>query len=426
MARQKTPLNYTTSSYNLKSSTTANKSTSEVISSKTLSLLPTNPLFPSSVSIIKDTLENTEYSQALSTSTEDYDFVLSEFTKRKFNHLANINYDTISSIANKEFNDLNEKLKAFTSQMDKVQTPGLFQMIDDLSKKLHDAELANIWNKAVNAKPTLWAKFLNIFDKKSANISLNSKYEQLTTLVTQRSSGLESKITELEKELVKQENEQRINVKMLEHAYSMYYKTFLELRQQLIFIVFLEEYYKKHLEDLSNVVNEDALVLQNELKDAQTVLEDIQDKRLILHKTVIQLPITAQQNKNLVGVCKNLLKEIQNTRTSSFMSIRTNLVTLGTALKTQQALLTNQSAKDLEHNSSILASEISGNLAVKGVLISSEARLKEVQTVQKLIENIERSSESLMEARQQSQLNIEEATITLLETTNKVKELISS
>lgn len=421
----KTVRNHTAISY-LKPTSTDNKSISTIISNKTLTLLPTNPLFPSNVSVIKDTLDNTEYTQALSISQEDHEFVLSEFTKKKFNNLANINYDTISTIANKEFNDLNEKLKAFTSQMDKVQTPGLFPMIDDLSKKLHDAELANIWNKAVNAKPTLWAKFLNIFDKKSANISLNSKYEQLTTLVTQRSSGLESKITELEKELVKQENEQRINVKMLEHAYSMYYKTFLELRQQLIFIVFLEEYYKKHLEDLSNVVNEDALVLQNELKDAQTVLEDIQDKRLILHKTVIQLPITAQQNKNLVGVCKNLLKEIQNTRTSSFMSIRTNLVTLGTALKTQQALLTNQSAKDLEHNSSILASEISGNLAVKGVLISSEARLKEVQTVQKLIENLERSSESLMEARQQSQLNIEEATITLLETTNKVKELISS
>ena len=421
----KTVRNHTTSSY-LKPTVTDNKSISAIISNKTLTLLPTNPLFPSNVSVIKDTLDNTEYTQALSISQEDHEFVLSEFTKKKFNNLANINYDTISTIANKEFNDLNEKLKAFTSQMDKVQTPGLFPMIDDLSKKLHDAELANIWNKAVNAKPTLWAKFLNIFDKKSANISLNSKYEQLTTLVTQRSSGLESKITELEKELVKQENEQRINVKMLEHAYSMYYKTFLELRQQLIFIVFLEEYYKKHLEDLSNVVNEDALVLQNELKEAETVLEDIQDKRLILHKTIVQLPITAQQNKNLVGVCKNLLKEIQNTRTSSFMSIRTNLVTLGTALKTQQALLTNQSAKDLEHNSSILASEISGNLAVKGVLLSSESRLKEVQTVQKLIENLERSSEALMEARQQSQLNIEEATATLLETTNKVKELISS
>ena len=421
----KTVRNHTTSSY-LKPTATDSKSISAIISNKTLTLLPTNPLFPSNVSVIKDTLDNTEYTQALSISQEDHEFVLSEFTKKKFNNLANINYDTISTIANKEFNDLNEKLKAFTSQMDKVQTPGLFPMIDDLSKKLHDAELANIWNKAVNAKPTLWAKFLNIFDKKSANISLNSKYEQLTTLVTQRSSGLESKITELEKELVKQENEQRINVKMLEHAYSMYYKTFLELRQQLIFIVFLEEYYKKHLEDLSNVVNEDALVLQNELKEAETVLEDIQDKRLILHKTIVQLPITAQQNKNLVGVCKNLLKEIQNTRTSSFMSIRTNLVTLGTALKTQQALLTNQSAKDLEHNSSILASEISGNLAVKGVLLSSESRLKEVQTVQKLIENLERSSEALMEARQQSQLNIEEATATLLETTNKVKELISS
>ena len=241
----KTVRNHTAISY-LKPTSTDNKSISAIISNKTLTLLPTNPLFPANVSVIKDTLDNTEYTQALSISQEDHEFVLSEFTKKKFNNLANINYDTISIIANKEFNDLNEKLKAFTSQMDKVQTPGLFPMIDDLSKKLHDAELANIWNKAVNAKPTLWAKFLNIFDKKSANLSLNSKYEQLTTLVTQRSSGLESKITELEKELVKQENEQRINVKMLEHAYSMYYKTFLELRQQLIFIVFLEEYYKKH------------------------------------------------------------------------------------------------------------------------------------------------------------------------------------
>ena len=102
------------------------------------------------------------------------------------------------------------------------------------------------------------------------------------------------------------------------------------------------------------------------------------------------------------------------------------LIFVWALLASRSSRLTNQSAKDLEHNSSILASEISGNLAVKGVLISSEARLKEVQTVQKLIENLERSSESLMEARQQSQLNIEEATITLLETTNKVKELISS
>ena len=46
--------------------------------------------------------------------------------------------------------------------------------------------------------------------------------------------------------------------------------------------------------------------------------------------------------------------------------------------------------------------------------------------IDKLIENLERSTESLIEARQQSQLNIEEATTTLLETTNKVKQLISS
>ena len=147
----KTARNYTTSLH-LKPTVTDNKSISTIISNKTLTLLPTNPLFPSNVSVIKDTLDNTEYTQALSISQEDHEFVLSEFTKKKFNNLANINYDTISIIANKEFNDLNEKLKAFTSQMDKVQTPGLFPMIDDLSKKLVEAALRRSRERTLRSK----------------------------------------------------------------------------------------------------------------------------------------------------------------------------------------------------------------------------------------------------------------------------------
>ena len=67
----------------LKPTSTDNKSISTIISDKTLTLLPTNPLFPSNVSVIKDALDNTEYTQALSISQEDHEFVLSEFTKKK-------------------------------------------------------------------------------------------------------------------------------------------------------------------------------------------------------------------------------------------------------------------------------------------------------------------------------------------------------
>lgn len=406
----------------LSSSLTKNDATS-VISAKTLSLLPENPYLPTTVEVVNNVLTQTEYANLLNVCEDDMQFIISQFQKYKFNSPANITYDSVSTIANKEFSDLNEKLKVFTSQMNKVKTPGLFNLIDDLSKEVHEADLTTIWNKAVNAKPSLWARFMNIFDRKSANASLNERYEQLYSLVAERSTGLESKISDIEKELLKQENEQRINIKTLETTYEQYYKTFLDVRQQMLFVVYLEEFYKQHLDDLVNTVNVSDVIIQNEVNNAQEVLNDIQDKRLVLHKTYLQMPITAQQNTNLIGVCKNLLKEIQTTRTSSFWSIRSNLVIIGTALRTEQGMLTTKSAKELEKNTSLMANQVSSDMAIKGATLSSEARLQEANTIRNMAESLEALTTKLVEAKQKNQENIDEATQALIETTNLVKEL---
>ena len=271
-------------------------------------------------------LQKSGMNQVVTLSPEDTAKVLAKFKKLGLDKVENLTYEHVSAIGKEEFTLLNSKLKEFTSRMTAVQTPGLFGLIDDLSKNIQDAELDAIWRKAVNAKPTLWARFLNVFNNKSSRQSLNDQFMGLSTILDNRGKGLEKKLGEIEKELLKQQNEQLINIKTLETSFDLYYQSFLGLREQLVMVSYLEHYYTSYLDFLrSESTKANDLVINNQLRNAEEVHRDIQDKRLVIHKAMLQMPITTQQNANLVTVCKNLLKEIENTRLSSFPTIRSNL-----------------------------------------------------------------------------------------------------
>ena len=311
--------------------------------------------------------------------------------------------------------------------MTAVQTPGLFGLIDDLSKNIQDAELDAIWRKAVNAKPTLWARFLNVFNNKSSRQSLNDQFMGLSTILDNRGKGLEKKLGEIEKELLKQQNEQLINIKTLETSFDLYYQSFLGLREQLVMVSYLEHYYTSYLDFLrSESTKANDLVINNQLRNAEEVHRDIQDKRLVIHKAMLQMPITTQQNANLVTVCKNLLKEIENTRLSSFPTIRSNLLGLGISLRTQQAMMTNDSAQELDRNLAKMAVKVSGDLTEKGILLSSESRLREAETLKSLVDELKALEGRLLTAKEQSQTNMDQATNLLLESTTELKDVLGA
>ena len=192
-------------------------------------------------------------------------------------------------------------------------------------------------------------------------------------------------------------------------------------------VSYLEHYYTSYLDFLrSESTKANDLVINNQLRNAEEVHRDIQDKRLVIHKAMLQMPITTQQNANLVTVCKNLLKEIENTRLSSFPTIRSNLLGLGISLRTQQAMMTNDSAQELDRNLAKMAVKVSGDLTEKGILLSSESRLREAETLKSLVDELKALEGRLLTAKEQSQTNMDQATNLLLESTTELKDVLGA
>lgn len=368
-----------------------------------------------------------EMIKVVNPTEEEIQYALEEFKRSNLADVNSVNYEKVSNIGKKQLVDLNNRLKEFTTKMTGFKTPGLFGMIDELSKEIKDSDYPAIWQKAVNAKPTVWARFCNLFNSTSSRESLNSHFDTLTSFVEQRGATLETKLTGIEKQLIVQRNEQLLNIKTLETSFDLYLQTFMNLRKEFLVVCMLEHYYTSYVHQLGAETQQNTdLVLSNEFDASKEVLRDIGDKRMLMHKSLIQLPVTAQQSKNLVVVCKNLLKEIDNTIFHGFPIIRTNLAGLAVGLRTQQAILTNRSAQDLEYNTSMMAAEVSGDLAVKGELLSSESRKREAEGVAALVDKVIEVERRLTDARAQSATNLEDAKTSLLKTTETVKEALVS
>lgn len=354
-------------------------------------------------------------------------YVHSVFQSKGFHSIDSVTAESIDSIGRQDFIELNMKLKKFTDSMQGIKSAGLFGLIDDLSKEIQETDIEGIWNKAVNAKPTLLAYILSIFDRNAKKKSIGAKLNDLGVLLGAKSGSLKDKLQQIENDLVRQKKEQEDSVKVLEAAFEIYYKAFLELRKQFALIVYLEHTYKAQLEayKAANAGNTD-LVINKKLQDYERNFADIQNKRLLLHKSLLQLPITAQQSNNLIGVCKNLVKEVDNTIIVSLPSIRASLVNVNAAIIAQKAMLGNESARALDENLAKLSSKVSADLAVKAELLSSESRLSEANAVASLVSDLRDLQSRMQVAKTQSQANIDNATGILTNATSELKQILGT
>lgn len=388
-----------------------------------IATVPTNPV----ITEIKSALNIAGFDSIMIPNDIELAYVSSVFQNKGFYDINNVTYESVDVIAKSQFIDLNNKLKEFTKSMNSVKTPGLFTLIDELNKNVQDSELELIWEKTVNAKPTFGSKVKALFNKAALKESVNNQLKSLQDLLSNRSNSLETKLNDLEKKLTTERNDQDKNIKVLEKTYEIYYASFMELRKQFALIVFLEHSFKIQLQNFKNAhEGKGDLILDKKLQDFDRILVDIENKRLIIHKALLQLPITATQNNNLISVCQNLLKEIDNTLISSFPSIRSNLINIGISIVTQNALLSNNSTQELDRSLSILSSKVSADLAIKGQQLSSESRLREAQTIQILVNDLKEMKQRLDHAKQQSQTNIKSATDILSNATLELKEILGT
>ena len=387
------------------------------------------PLKPFVKDSIQQSLEviltNNPTYQNIAPTQEEIQHVSVLFKDRKLDNINVINYKLVADVGRNEFNNLNNQLKNFTSKMTEMKAPGLFTLIDQLTKEVSQADLEGIWEKTVNAKPSLKARFLSIFNSSAKSFDLQNQYTNVYKLLTERSKGLESKLNKFEQQLVRQKHEQENNIAALNTSYEMYFNSFVQVRQQFVFILYLEEFYKQEFNKFKEEnPNHGDLHVSKKINEYDGILKDIENKRLVLHGALIRFPLTVKQNENLMNVCKNILKEIDNTLLNNFTNIRSNLLGLGISLNAQQALLGTNEAKTLDKQSAQLSSRINGQLTISAERYAAQARLQEAEVLQGLVQDIKRLNEDIVQAKIQNEEDIQKATDILNETTEELKYIL--
>lgn len=375
---------------------------------------------------IRNELSKDGYDKLLQPDDVELAYVNSVFQSKGWHIIDNVTFQSVHVIGEQEFKDLNNRLREFTKSMNGVDNAGLFSLIDDLSKEVKDSDLEGIWNKATNAKPTLLAHILSLFDK---NAKSKSVMQQLTVIgesLQGKSGNLDKKLDLIEKGLVTQKQIQEKSIRMLESTFELYYHAFIALRKQFALVWYLEKSYESQLQAFvnSNTDSQD-LIIGKKKSDYETIYSDIQNKRLLIWKALLQLPITVEQNKTITTVCKNLMKEIDNTLITSFPSIRGNLVTVGAAILAQKALMTNNSTKDLEEGLARLSSKATADLAVKSEAMSGQLRLREANTMRMLVDDLAKMHTDLQAAKDQTKSDYDEASSILLGATNDLNDLLN-
>ena len=375
---------------------------------------------------IKNSLSVGGYNDLMQPNEVELKYVSSIYQNKKYHDINNVVTDDIVQIGSVEMGELGEAFKSLTSKISGIDSAVLFSLTDQLMVEVDKSNLDGILQKALKTKPTLLSRMMGVFVKGSERKSVSEQLRSLHEKIKLQSGNLESKFKKIEDEMVQQKKNQERSIQQLEVAYDLYYQTFLKLRRQFALVVYIEHAYKYQLEQyqLTNKTSQD-IVVTNNLENYRQTYRDIQNKRLILHKTLLQLPITADSYRKIISVNKANIHNIDDTIITALPMIRGNVIGIHSALIAQQGILTAQSISELNRNTLEMQSKLTDDVLISSERFVGEQRLKDSNTVLDIVKNIEERAKKVNDAREQTQSDIDKATENLKEATVKLKEVLN-
>lgn len=375
---------------------------------------------------IRKTIEELGYPELTNPSDAELTYVNSVFQSKGWHDIDAVTYDIVRGIGADQFLQLDKRLKALTSKMDGVNAAGIYSLISELSKGVKDVAIEEVYENAINAKPTVLAWIMSIFDKDAKNRSIGSKLSNLHKSLKEKSGNVNALLDRLYDELKDQEKKQSDNIKSLESAFKSYYEVFIELRRQFALIVYLEHSYKAQLEKLkSDNVGVTDFMITKKIGDCESIFNDIINKRMLIQKSMSQFIVINIQNSSLVEVCKTLLKEIDNTRIHSFPMIRANLQTVYVAIEAERAMLGNDVVKTLEGDMAKVANYATTNVALKAATLSADMRLRDAVSVKDSVKGISDFINKMEAVKIESQNKMQLAHDTLIGAADELNNVLT-
>lgn len=324
--------------------------------------------------------------------------------------MENVTENLISKWGEKSLTEMNKKLSDFMDSMGLVtkDNASISSLIDDLTKEVDPKDLEEIWTKAINAKPTLLAQIIGLVNSKYKQKNVAQQVGKWASVIDQKGQLANNRIGGIEQDLVKQRDQQKENISILESTFELYYNTFKELRAEYILLQYVKTNFDNQLAQFK-LKDNTSIQAQKELAQYERVGNLIANKQLLIQKSLMQIVLVVDNNDTLIKSCQNMLLDIDNLILHSLPNIRSNLITIAIALRTEKQMLENKSIHDFDANQSLLASKITSRIGVQTEQLQGQQALRDANVMQNLVAQAEKFRADVKIAKENKQKDIDKA-----------------
>lgn len=338
----------------------------------------------------------------LALSPQQQDSLLARVDAFRFTE---ISQHDIASLALEPELALNRTLDGFLSRIDKSTSPQLFTLVASLNQHVQDENLPELANRILNAQPSLLARILGLFNRKSLRQAASRAYEEAARIASGRSKALSELIAGMETRLRTEMTRLNEELRHLDTVKAEYRKSFVAFAEDAVFLNSALAKARAEVAALEPVLAGDPQ-RRHDLRDK---LQSLESRALAVEGTLSKLPADQLVIRQLQNAGVATLQELATTMASRFASIKMTLLTIHGARMVQDLQRLGQQGADLDRNLNRVRSILMQDAVQNAATAPGNNRLAQAQQLQSVVADTQNLVALVDAARDTNQRKFDEA-----------------
>lgn len=245
---------------------------------------------------------------------------------------------------------LHRTLDGFLGRIDQFSNPELFKLFEGLNQKVEAENLPALAEKILNQEPSLWVRFISLFNPKRLAKAKQFLFEEARRLASGKTKTLSDVVATMERQLAEEQTKLVGEIQAMEQLKEAYRNNYLEF---CIAVAVAEAFLARSKEDVVTVkagldlTKVEDKILSDELDDK---LQALESRSLALQGTLARLPADHEVIRQIQVAGVGTLQEVSTTASSRFASIKMTLLSLHGALSVRGLQKLAQQGADLDAN----------------------------------------------------------------------------
>lgn len=315
--------------------------------------------------------------------------------------------------------ELGKSLDAFLARVNQQDNPALFRLTDELGQHFEEAQLEQVADRILNAKPGLLARFIGLFNQKYARSALTKVWEDVSRLATGRSKTLSDHVNTIQKKLegeMSRLGAELVNMDKVKDAYRANLVSFA-IETAVLHNALLKA--RRQFAAVEEALKHDPQAFQ----DAQDKLQALESRALALEGGLSKLPADQIVIRQLQNAGISTLQELSTTMASRFNSIKGELLVIHGALAVRDVQRLGQQGADLDANLGKARGKLMKDVVLTAATMPGENRARQAAQLKALVERSRELQAITNAAREENRRQFDEARQTMAAVRRDLLEL---